>query len=322
MKIIDSGIIYKSLRGRATEEEEALVSKWYEENPEECGRIVKDIHTLIDLTELSDIKDGKYADGYCKNNRNVFRRILSATAGIAAAIALIASVSYTTYRITENSYSEKIITMSVPKGDRMHLILPDSTSVILNSGAEIKYPAVFKRNLRSVSLSGEAMFNVKHDQKCPFIVNTFASRIKVLGTEFNVLSDEKNGISETVLLKGSVIVKNLIDTTQPDIIMKPDDKVALKNGRFMLGQLENKDDLCWIDGLIYIGNLPFDELMNKFEYAFDVKICLECKTVPDISTVSGKIRTSDGIYNALRILQHAADFKFRKGAEPDEIIIY
>ena len=322
MKKIDSGIIYKALRGRATEEEEALVSKWYDENPEECGRIVKDVHSLIDLAELSDIKTTNNTTDIRQHKKTTLKRIISATAKIAAAIALIAAVSYTTYRVTENTYSNQMMTMSVPKGDKMTLILPDSTSVILNSGAEIKYPVVFKRNMRSVSLSGEAMFKVRHDDKCPFVVNTFASRIKVLGTEFNILSDEKNGISETVLLKGSVLVQSLIDPTQPDILMKPDDKIALQNGRFSLGKIENQDALCWIDGLIYIGNLPFDRLMEKFENAFDVKIRLECKTMPDMSTVSGKIRTSDGIYNALRILQHTADFKFRKDTESDEIIIY
>lgn len=41
-----------------------------------------------------------------------------------------------------------------------------------------------------MKLSGEAMFNVEHDAAHPFIVETFACDVEVLGTKFNVTADE------------------------------------------------------------------------------------------------------------------------------------
>ncbi|MFR4235218.1 MAG: FecR domain-containing protein [Alistipes onderdonkii] len=57
--------------------------------------------------------------------------------------------------------------------------------------AKIEYPSVFKKNLRRVKLSGEAVFDVEHDERCPFVVETFASDIRV-GTKFNVVADERH----------------------------------------------------------------------------------------------------------------------------------
>ncbi len=69
------------------------------------------------------------------------------------------------------------------------------------------------------------------------------------------------------------------------------------------------------EGLISISGLPFDELMEKFERAFDVKIDITLTTLPNIKNVSGKIRVNDGIDKALHILQYTADFSYRKDSE-------
>ena len=55
----------------------------------------------------------------------------------------------------------QINTLQVPYGQRLKFTLPDGSSVQLNSGARIEYPTVFKKNLRKVKLSGEAVFDVE-----------------------------------------------------------------------------------------------------------------------------------------------------------------
>src|SRR3712207_7591972 len=50
------------------------------------------------------------------------------------------------------------------------------------------YPTLFRSTERKVYLSGEAFFKVSHDEDHPFIVNTRQANLKVLGTEFNVMS--------------------------------------------------------------------------------------------------------------------------------------
>jgi ferric-dicitrate binding protein FerR (iron transport regulator) len=64
--------------------------------------------------------------------------------------------------------------------------LPDGTTVMLNDGAEISIN--FNEKERTVTLSGEAYFDVYHDVRKPFYVKSATSslRTRVYGTTFTV----------------------------------------------------------------------------------------------------------------------------------------
>ncbi|EKC56861.1 protein containing FecR protein domain protein, partial [human gut metagenome] len=64
----------------------------------------------------------------------------------------------------------------------MQMTLADGTLVHLNAGTTLEYPVVFSRKDRRVKLTGEALFEVAHNAKHPFIVETFATDLQVLGT--------------------------------------------------------------------------------------------------------------------------------------------
>lgn len=59
-----------------------------------------------------------------------------------------------------------------------------------------------------MKISGEAMFDVEHDADHPFVVETFACDVEVLGTKFDVEAEPDEGIFSTALLRGSVKVSN------------------------------------------------------------------------------------------------------------------
>ena len=82
--------------------------------------------------------------------------------------------------------------------------LPDSTLVVLNAKTSLHIDKGFGTDSRIVTLIGEAFFDVKHNQQKPFIVQTNACKIKVLGTAFNVKAYPGETTSETSLLRGSI----------------------------------------------------------------------------------------------------------------------
>ncbi len=65
-------------------------------------------------------------------------------------------------------------------------LLPDGTKVFLNYNSKLTYPENFKGDLRTVSLQGEAFFDVKPDAAHPFVIEANGTEIRVLGTSFNV----------------------------------------------------------------------------------------------------------------------------------------
>ena len=83
---------------------------------------------------------------------------------------------------------------------------------MLNSRSTLLYPEQFAGKTRSVYLIGEANFQVKPDEKHPFIVKANDFQITALGTEFNVNAYPENNELIATLLEGSVKVEfnNLI----------------------------------------------------------------------------------------------------------------
>jgi ferric-dicitrate binding protein FerR (iron transport regulator) len=67
-----------------------------------------------------------------------------------------------------------------------NLTLPDGSTVVLQAGSTLDYPAAFNGSTREVSLSGEAYFDIQHDTAKPFIIHTGSVSTTVLGTAFNI----------------------------------------------------------------------------------------------------------------------------------------
>jgi len=75
-------------------------------------------------------------------------------------------------------------------GVNREVILPDSSHVILGGATALR--AVYTPDRRTVVLnSGEAFFRVRPDHNRPFVVQTPSGAVTVLGTAFNVRTDDK-----------------------------------------------------------------------------------------------------------------------------------
>jgi transmembrane sensor len=66
------------------------------------------------------------------------------------------------------------------------IFLSDGTSILLQPGTSLKYPKVFRGDLREVYLTGEAFFEVKKDPERPFIVHANELVTRVIGTSFTI----------------------------------------------------------------------------------------------------------------------------------------
>ena len=104
-----------------------------------------------------------------------------------------------------NDGTNSLNTLSTAKGEMYQIVLPDKSVVWLNAASSLKYPASFA-NLkeRKVVLDGEAYFQVKHDAKQPFRVQTTNQLIEDIGTVFNVNSYTDEPGTKTTLVEGSV----------------------------------------------------------------------------------------------------------------------
>ena len=149
----------------------------------------------------------------------------------AAAIAAILIVAVATVWVW-NSVQTKTLPqkniVSTKNGSKSKIELPDGTEVWLNVGSRVNYDENYGKEKRELTLTGEAYFDVAHNDKMPFILHTGKMDIKVLGTAFNVKAYPGDGFTEASLIRGSIEV-TFPDRPQEKLILKPSDKISILN---------------------------------------------------------------------------------------------
>ena len=88
----------------------------------------------------------------------------------------------------------------------LQIILSDGSQVVLQPNSAIYYPNQFSQDEREVYLEGDASFDVAHNPEKPFLVYCKDIVTKVLGTRFEILTDEAKGDVEVSVKSGKVQV--------------------------------------------------------------------------------------------------------------------
>lgn len=313
---MDRKTLHTFFEGEATPKEKKAVSKWLEESEDHKNELLKE-REFFDAIILSDENKGMISKPIKRPffSHTLIRELLK-TASVVIIMGLIGSGFY--FR-KMNEIETATHTLVVPAGQRANLQLPDGTNVWLNAHSTINYPAYFTGKERNIQLDGEAYFEVKHNTRQPFIVHTENYDIKVLGTKFNVEAYMGMEDFSTALMEGAVEIR---EQNNPDnqIILSPNQKVIRENGLLIVSSIEDYDIYRWREGLICFRETGFIELMERFEKCYGIRIVVENSKLEN-KVFSGKFRISDGIDNALRVLQKEGNYTFERNNEDSVIYI-
>ncbi|AZA84517.1 FecR family protein [Chryseobacterium lactis] len=156
--------------------------------------------------------------------------------------------------------------LKTPRGGQYKITLADGSKVWLNSNSSLEYPVKFSNNNREVRLNGEAYFEVHHDPKHPFLVNTTLQEVKVLGTTFNIRAYEDK--QYTTLVQGSVEIKSNGSTFTRKL--KPNEQAIIDHYSLSIKNVDALDFIGWKEGLINSGNISLVELSKEVERWYDV----------------------------------------------------
>jgi len=158
-----------------------------------------------------------------------------------------------------------------PLGVRTKFALPDGTVGFLNSGSTLEYPVKFSRE-RKVTLIGEAYFDVAHDEKRAFSVNTPHLHTRVLGTQFNIIAYENENSEEIILRKGEVevysIQGNKLETLGPDLKLKFNSDTR----KYGVNPVESNQYISWTEGKLVFRNESMEQVANRLGRWFNVEI--------------------------------------------------
>ena len=303
---MEKELLYKYIDGRTSEAEEQAVVDWLRADPERQ----QELNALWFVHNTTLVNAPRPACRPMPAARPQWLRLPAVRRCMqaAAALLLLAGTWYASRSVVIEKTANQYLSIAAPAGQRVDITLQDGTTVCLNAGARLEYPLRFGKT-RRVKLSGEAMFDVDHDAARPFVVETFACNVEVLGTKFNVAADEAAREFSTALLRGRLRVTNKL-TRDDEIVMNTNDFVSLSGDRLALRSIENTDDYLWPEGIFNLAGHNFGEIIARLESLYGVTIAIEKTASPELNIIRGKIPVAMGLDYALRALQKITPFEY------------
>lgn len=163
--------------------------------------------------------------------------------------------------------------------------LLDGTVITMNKNTRLNYTQKLFSKERKVSFeSGEAFFDVKRNEKKPFVIQTDQVQITVLGTSFHVKTT--GNTTEVIVVTGSVQV----EIYGKKEILKPDEKLRINQ---QTGEIEktlpsNKLYNYYVSKKFQADQIPLEELVKIMNEAYDANIEIgraELRTLPITTTL-------------------------------------
>ena len=320
-------IINRYLKGQSTDRDKALLEALFQSYSRQ--------NTWPHIDELEETETGYRLMGKVKNAIRENKQQPTKSPWLlrmAAAVALVlvaGLVGYLTY--TNSAQNEvSLVTKTTVRGQKSTIVLADGTNIRLNSESQLIYPTAFTADVREVTLTGEAFFNVAHNKTKPFIIKSGDLVTTVLGTSFNISAFPEEDIEVTVA-SGKVSVTHATSTTTttgtspnagshthsggsggqppPTHILAPGQQASYSTTTKTLAkkQVNPEKYIAWKEGTIRFDTTYLPEAIQTLERWYDVRIELEMDALQNCTVI--------GIYKDETLVNILESFRFINGID-------
>jgi transmembrane sensor len=199
--------------------------------------------------------------------RKTWPKVLRAVAAVIVIGAVAGAMQwFETGKPAEKTYATAI-------GERERLTLADGSQIELNTDSQVR--TEIAANQRKIWLDkGEVYFEVKHNEKKPFVVMVGDHRITDIGTKFVVRRD-RNGFKVSVL-EGVVRLEDGNTDRKPKILTRGEVAVASANRTQIVRQTQQEltDAIGWQRGVLVFDHTSLAEVAAEFNRYSNAKIVI------------------------------------------------
>lgn len=240
--------------------------------------VFRKILNKIDEDQEHEISRIDKGDG----NRRRFN--ISMIAKIAASLIVFATLGYFIILNSSTFSGEKqtvsIITKENPSGQKSKIFLPDGSEVWLNAESSISFPEVFTDSVRTITLEGEAFFNVIKKAGQPFIVRAGEVSTTVLGTSFNVQAFKNESTAYVALQSGKIKVEIENDHGNQEMFLEPGQGIRYDRSSHItvVEEFDEEKLLGWKDGIISFKDANLEEIVSTLSRWYGVQIVVKNRT--------------------------------------------
>lgn len=218
---------------------------------------------------------------------------------IAAAILVLALLGITIYTLSNRIATVRIIASADEKGKVVEL--PDGSVVTLNADTRLEYAKKFGSGNREVVLTGEAFFDVKHNQSMPFIIHAGDARVRVLGTSFNVnMRKEKNEV-EVYVATGLVELSEDNNSNNRQLIQPGNIGIFNKN-EISIAHTTDNNSMAWKTGKLTFDDTPLSKAVSLLGEYYHVNIVMKGSGIDTIK-INGSYQ-NDPLDRILEVIGH------------------
>ena len=207
------------------------------------------------------------------------------------------------------------------KGSLSSVVLPDGSKIWLNSDTRLEIAET--RGEVNARLTGEAYFEIKHDEEREFIVDLGAIKVKDLGTRFNIRAYPEDETIRTILMEGDI---DVLDLENHSVARIDPGEGAIYNKSTRIMQVKNVDtsiESAWKEGKFVFIDQTLQQICSNLEKWYNVKFVITDKTLAETKYTCVLKRTTT-VGQVLEILKAVSAIEYQveevKG-DVDKIII-
>ena len=190
---------------------------------------------------------------------------------IAATVLILLGIgSMLLYLNDKGVLSRKTIVATTDNQKNLQVTLPDGSNIFLNRNTRLSYRENFGRHGRNVALSGEAFFEITHDEKNPFTVDAGKASVKVLGTSFNIITSNPDSAVEVFVKTGKVIVSD--KGSENELILDQGYLGIMNSGSSQKSINDDPNYLAWNTGRLVYNGQTLDVVFRDLKKVYNMDL--------------------------------------------------
>lgn len=279
--------VLDELAHESDEERTSLIEAWdlagsfYGEEPSDADfrQLGAEIWQNLETVLAQEEPARQTATPYLRLVKAPLRLIKSKTlSGVAVAACITILLALGVF------YLQRPVTITALNGTTIAHVLPDGSTLTLNSGTTIRYARDFGETNRQVELvDGEALFEVAKDPSKPFNITTFNGTVTVLGTTFNVRARPHDIEPATVVAVATGTVKLTPRHQENKAVILQAGQAALLTMQNQVPQALDSTDthnaLAWNSGAFKFRDHPLGTIIQEVERRFNVHIDVQSRNL-------------------------------------------